>query len=226
MYNGSASLIRTYDPATMNVSIDTVLNAGTYYFVLSGTGNSNISAYGSLGEYTFTGAFAPLPIRSITLNGKAEKGKHSLDWKIVADEPIKTIVVESSNDGSNFSSLTTVAPAAANFSYTAFKNSTVFYRLKVTSVINQTVYSNTIALKTTGNDDNIFQVSTLVQNEILVNAANNYQYRLLGLNGKAILSGTGLKGINKLNVSGLPSGMYIIQLFNENEIQTERIVKM
>jgi hypothetical protein len=226
LYNSSATLIRTYDPlTTLSVTIDTILNAGTYYIKIFGAGNSNVGAYGSLGSYSITGSFSGLPIHDVSLSGTAEKGKHNLNWKIIADEPIKTIEVQTSNDGSNFIKLADAGATSTKFSYLPYKNNTVFYRLKVTSVIDQTVYSNTIALKAEGSDQRLFRVSTLVNNEITINADLNYQYRITDMNGATISIGTGLKGTNRVNASNLSRGMYIIQFFNNIQNQTERIIR-
>ena len=226
LYNAASTLIRDYNPlTTLSITIDTILNAGTYYMKVYGTGNNNISGYGSLGSYTLSGSFGGLPIHDVNLSGTVDKNKHNLSWRIIADEPVKTIQVESSNDGSNFTALTTVAPASTKFSYLPYKSSTVFYRLKIISVINETAYSNTIALKGAGTTGKLFSVSTLVQNEIVINAAENYQYILNDINGRRIAGGTGLKGINRVNISSQANGMYIIQLFNKDERQTERIIK-
>ncbi len=227
LYNSDSILIQDYNPlGTLSNTIDTILNAGTYYLKIYGTGNSNIGAYGSLGSYTITGSLGGgLPIHDVSLAGTVDKNKHNLNWHIIADEPIKTIEVQTSNDGSSFNALTAVIPAATNFSYQPYKNNTVFYRLKVTSVINQTVFSNTIALKGAGNNDKLFNVSTLVQDEIVINAAENYKYTLTDINGRTVSTGTGLKGVNRLNVSNQARGMYIIQLFNNDQRQTERIIK-
>ncbi len=226
LYNSVATLIRSYNPlTTLSVTVDTILNAGTYYIKILGTGNSNIGSYGSLGAYNITGSLSGLPIHQVKLNGTAEKDKHNLSWNIIADEPIKTIEVQTSANGNSFSALTDVAAASTKFSYLPYKNTTVFYRLKVTSVLNQTVYSNTIALKGTGSTEKTFKVSTFVTNDIVINAAENYQFILTDMNGKTINTGTGLKGINHVNVSNQSGGMYIIQLFNNDQRQTERIIK-
>ena len=45
------------------------------------------------------------------------------------------------------------------------------------------------------------------------------------MNGATITIGTGLKGINRVNVSSLARGMYIIQFLNNIQQQTERIIK-
>lgn len=226
LYNSSAALIRTYDPAAMmSVTVDTILNAGTYYLKIDGTGNANIGEYGSLGSYIISANMGALPIHDVSLSGTADKNKHNLTWNIIADEPIRAIIIESSDDGSSFSPLTTITQEAHTFSYQSYKNTTAYYRLKVISVLDQTAYSNTISLRGAGNTGKPFNVSTVAQNEITINASENHQYRLCDVNGRIIFSGKGLKGINKVNVSNLVGGMYIIQLFSNNEKQTERIIK-
>lgn len=226
LYNSSATLIRTYNPlTTLSVTVDTILNAGTYYIKILGTGNNNIGSYGSLGSYTISGSFSGLPIHEVKLSGTSEKNKHNLSWNIIADEPIKSIEVQMSTDGTSFDALTSVAAASTKFSYQPYKNNTIFYRLKVTSVLNQTVYSNTIALKSAIDAEKSFKVSTLVTDDIVINANNNYQFALTDMNGKTISTGTGLRGINHVNVSNQARGMYIIQLFNNDQRQTERIIK-
>ncbi|HRI23978.1 MAG TPA: T9SS type A sorting domain-containing protein, partial [Ferruginibacter sp.] len=226
LYNASATLVRTYDPlSTMSVTIDTVLNSGTYYLKLNGTGNGNTGPYGSLGSYTISGITSTLPIHDVILAGAVDKGRHQLNWRIITDVPVQSVVVETSEEGSRFNTLTTLGAAVTNFSYQPYKTNTVYYRLKVTSVLGQVVYSNSIALKASGGTGKLFQVSTLVQNEMLINAFANYQYQLVDMNGRVISHGTGLKGINRVNVSNQPDGMYIIQLYSDREKQTERIIK-
>ncbi|MEO6404188.1 MAG: T9SS type A sorting domain-containing protein [Ferruginibacter sp.] len=226
LYDASKTLIRTYNPANaMNIIVDTTLNTGTYYIVLTGTGNVNIGEYGSLGSYSITGLSGALPIHDVTLNGSADKNKHALSWNIIADEPIKTQVIEVSEDGINFKTLYNTAASAKSFTYAPYQTGNLYYRLKVTSVLDQTVYSNVIVLKASANADNQYYVSTLVKNEIMVNASQNYNYRLSDVNGRVLSSGNGLKGINKIDISNKASGMYIIQLINNNQIQSERIIK-
>jgi hypothetical protein len=225
MYDNN-TLIRTFNPeSSLSISIDTILNAGNYYFVVSGAGNENISNYGSLGSYTITGFFGALAVHQINLNGAAEKNKHNLRWNIITDDPIKEQVLEISYDGLIFKPLSTINPIQKTFLYSTNRNGTIFYRLKVTSVVDQIAYSNVIALKSTGSMEKFFSVSTLVQNEISVNAVENYNYRLNDANGRLLAQGNGLKGINKINITNQPGGLYILQLINNNQRQTERIIK-
>lgn len=228
LINSSFQTIQTYDaPTLLNATIDTTLNAGTYYVSLQGTGNAYTTNYGSLGSYTISGTFVEagaLPIHDVALTGKVDRGNHNLSWNIIADEAIKTVVVETSTDGRFFTTLATVNSKDNAFSYTPSINADIFYRLKVTSVINQTMYSNIITLKS-ANQVQKFKVSTLVHDAIMVNAPENYQYQLADMNGKVLQTGTSSAGIKQINVNNIPNGIYVIQMISNNQKQTERIIK-
>ena len=83
LLNSSLQVIQVYDPINiLNVSVDTLLNSGVYFVVVEGAGNANTSNYGSLGSYNISGSFSPLltlPIKQVTLAGKADKEKHILN---------------------------------------------------------------------------------------------------------------------------------------------------
>jgi hypothetical protein len=226
LYNSAKVLVSTYNPALqMGVTIDTTLSADTYYLVLTGTGNSNTSNYGSLGSYTLTGTSGALPIHDVALSGIAEKNKHKLSWSIIADEPIMTQQLEVSTNGINFSPLYTTGGTGNSYTYAPSKNGRFYYRLKVTSVIYESVYSNIVALTAANADEKKFTVSTLIQNEIAINASEAFTYVLSDMNGRTIETGKLLSGSSRINMSSRPKGMYIIQMLNDNYKQTERIIK-
>lgn len=226
LYNGAKTLIKTYDPEfAMNVTIDTTLLPDTYYIVVTGAGNINTSNYGSLGSYTLTGSKGVLPIHDVALRGTKEKNSHKLSWSIIADEPISRQILEVSTNGTDFTTLLNDQTGLNNFSYTPSKNGQYYYRLKAVSVISQTMYSNIVSLKADGSDTQAFTLSTLVQNEIGINASENFSYALLDMNGRTIAAGKEVKGMSRINVSSLPKGMYVIQMLSDNNKQTERIIK-
>ena len=229
LLNSSKQVIGTFNPATtLNAVIDQSLNAGTYYIVVNGTGNVNTSDYGSLGAYTLSGTFSSLtvtPIHDVSLNGKVENNKHSLNWNIIADEPVKELELETSSDGTNFSRLTNPAASSKNFTYDPFSTENIFYKLKVTSAVGQVAYSNVIKLHSTGLNQKNFIVSTLVHDDILVNAGENYQYQLTDISGKLISKGSNIAGISRINMNNAAAGIYVIQLFGKVNHQTFRIVK-
>jgi hypothetical protein len=227
LYNNAGALLNTYDPsASMSITIDTILNAGTYYLMIDGTGNLNVGEYGSLGSYAITGVNGALPIHEVALSGNINNNKHNLSWNIIADEPVKTIDVETSVDAVNYKKLITLAGNTTKFTSDALPNSKIYYRLKVTSEVNQIVYSNTVILKEiNAGSNNIFKVATFIKSTITVNANVPYQYQLSDINGQIISRGNGAAGLNNININNHPDGIYIIQLFSNNQQQTERIIK-
>jgi len=229
LLNAQKQTINIYnDSALLKVVIDTTLAAGMYYIVLDGTGNAFTSNYGSLGSYTVTGTFSPLsimPIRDVALTGKVGDNTHNLNWSIISDEPVKSLEIESSNDGSHFQSLSKVNATTRSYAYDPFLNGNIFYRLKVTSVMDETAYSNVITLKSLGKSQKLFTVSTSGQDEIVVNAAQNYQYILADMNGRVISQGNNNAGIKRIKINNNPSGIYVIQIISQNERITERIIR-
>jgi len=60
LLGANGNILAAYDYAdSLHAKLDTFLNAGTYYVVIDGTGNSNAgSDYGSLGAYTIDGYYS------------------------------------------------------------------------------------------------------------------------------------------------------------------------
>ena len=226
LYNSSKTLIATYDPIdVMNVVVDTSLNTGDYFIKVASSGNSNTTSYGSIGSYTLSGFRGPLPIRSISLKGSNIKSVHKLNWEIIADEPIASQVLEVSTNGTDFHALITDVDGLRKYEYTPSEKNTLFYRLKATNVLHQSLYSNILILKANGSNNDLFSVSTLVQDNIVVRATDNYNYNLFDVNGRLIKTGTQTKGSSSINVQGLTKGMYLLQMMTDNYKQTERIIK-
>lgn len=227
LYDAAKNLIRTYDPATtMSATIDTVLNQGTYYLVLDGTGNGNASNYGSLGSYTVTGFRSALPIYDVTLSGNVDRNRHQLNWTITADEPVRTVDVETSANGIDFTLLATPSPPSRQASYTSQDVAIRYYRVKATAQSGQTVYSNIIALRSDAAEVKPFLISNLIQQQIRIQSTTPYQYRLMDSQGRLVGSGRGPAGTHYIDMSRQASGFYVIQcMVNNVLLHTERIIK-
>jgi hypothetical protein len=231
LYDGTKKLIRTYDPLDkMSVLTgDTVVGAGTYYYMLSGTGNRFVDDYGSLGSYSLnisvTDAGSPLPINDVLLSGNIINGNHQLSWKVDADEPIATQTLEYSADGTDFETIAELGPDASKHILKPERSGTLFYRLKVVSVVDQTVYSNIISLGSEDKMKDRFIIPTLFSDRILINASDDFTYRVMSLNGQMVASGKGFRGANQVNLMNRPGGMYLVQILSNNELMTERVIK-
>ncbi len=226
LYDESKNLIRTYNPEdNMSVIIDTLLTKGIYYIIIDGTGNNNTSNYGSLGAYTFSGTSNKIIIKSLALLGTANLNEHDLHWDMMNPEIANQISIEFSIDGINFTTLNNASIRSKSFNYTPTDNNIKYYRIKAVSMSDEVVYSNVISLKSNEIESKSFKVSTLITNQITVNATENYQYRIMDMNGRMIAFGNGTTGMNNINMYNPTKGMYVIQLFGKNNKQVERIVK-
>lgn len=226
LYNSNKVLLKTFDPLDkMNITVDTTLNTGVYYFILTGTGNLYTDDYGSIGSYTFMALRGVLPIRDISLSGNSFDGRHDLSWRVIADDPLQYQTIEVSTNGTDFQSLAQPGTQTQTFSYTPNNNMNIYYRVKAGTVNGQTAYSNIVVLRATGKTTTKFLVSTLVSESITVHAGENFTYRLVDVNGRLLAIGSGLKGMNQINMMNKPGGMYLLQILNNNQITTERIIK-
>ncbi|MEP6583321.1 MAG: T9SS type A sorting domain-containing protein [Ginsengibacter sp.] len=230
LMDASMQVVQVYDdPMTLNAVIDTVLNAGSYFLIVEGAGNTNISDYGSLGSYTISGTNTALivtPIRQVLLTGRIDKLAHSLAWDVISDDPINNFLLESSSNGTIFSTLATLNYSSKEYNYLPVLKGNIFYRLKANSITGESVYSNVISLKANDNTAKKFKVSTLVHDIITVNAPQNFEYKLADIDGRILNNGSGKAGINTIHINNHPNGIYIIQITSDNQRTTERIVRL
>ncbi|MEO7960835.1 MAG: T9SS type A sorting domain-containing protein [Ginsengibacter sp.] len=230
LLDAASQVLKVFSDSTqLNAVIDTVLTPGEYYVLVEGDGNNNASSYGSLGSYNITGMLTPLtitPVHQVLLAGTMDNTKHKFHWNIIADEPVKNLSLESSEDGTIFTTLSAFLSGSNEYAYVAPSKANIFYRLKVNSITGQTVYSNVIALKSGTSNGKQFKVSNLVHDYITVQADNNFSYQLVDLNGRMITSGNGQRGLNTIDINNRPNGMYFLQILNDEQRTTERIIRM
>jgi Secretion system C-terminal sorting domain len=230
LLNSALQVMQTYDPINiLNATIDTTLSAGSYYLMVEGAGNVNTTDYGSLGSYNISGTFLPLfilPIKQVVLTGKTDRGTNVLNWNIIADQQVSALSLESSSNGTDFKTLSVLPQTSQTFSYAPTEDATIFYRLKAMSGTDQVVYSNVIMIKSSNPADKIFKLSTMVHDDVTVNATQNYTYQLADISGRIIQNGKGSAGTNTININTSPNGIYLIRLFSNNQRLIERIVKL
>ncbi len=230
LLNKDLNVVKVYNPSDkLDATIDTTLMAGDYYLLVNGSGNVNVSNYGSLGSYRIAGTFSVLrttPIEQVLLSGESDKGKHNLAWSIISDEPVKDLSIESSFDGSIFTTLVKLSVLDKNFSYQPLLSENIFYRLKVTSVTGQVSYSNIVPLKAIEERSKAFTITSIVNSQITIDASQNYRYQLADMSGRIIKTGNANAGLTNININNSPNGIYIMQIICNNQRTTQRIVKL
>jgi hypothetical protein len=230
LYNASQSALNVYNPGTLLSSIvDTTLNAGTYYLKVEGKGNQYAPAYASLGSYSLLAGITagnPLPLRRLELRGLLNGDKHELSWIIEADEQVTGQALEVSTDGRTFQTLTQSFAAARSYTYRPYNMTSAQYRLNVTFDNGRQFYSNVVNIRQNGTSSRPQLMGTLINsNTIVVSSPGKYEYMILDVNGKMILKGQLINGINNIHVTGMISGMYVIRFADNTQQWTDKLIR-
>lgn len=216
LYNQSLLQIKTSNPSdSLQASIDTLLNTGTYYIRLKPVANTYASTYGMSGIYIINGMITPsttLPLRKLELTGKADGVRHRLHWMIDADEQITGAALEYSLNGSSFTVLSGFSAASGFYSYSAPINQVIKYRCKVTFDNGQTHYSKTIRLQSGEMAGEPMILSNPVTNSsITVSNGKKQKYWLLDMQGRNLQTGYLNEGITTIPFQPDGSGIYLIK---------------
>ena len=230
LYQTNGTLLKTYISGnTLNVNIDTTLNAGQYYLAIDGVASAYTpSDYGIVGAYTLNGSYLVnigLPIYSFILSGITGNNQLELSWKIIADEPIESISVESSKDGKGFNTVYTLTGNARNYSSRLFDNNNTYYRIKAVTDAGVTYYSNIVLLKSNGGRNRLSILNNNISSELVVFSSATTQYRIADISGKVVASGVLTNGTNRINLNSAARGMYFIMAQTGDEKWTEKFIK-
>lgn len=224
----SADTIGKYNPADLlNVGVDTNLTSGTYYLVVDGVSNTNLSEYGSLGFYNLSASLLyALPVHRLTLNGRANARKHDLNWNFQADETVREIHIESSKNGTYFTYLASLPADSRSFSWQPIDNGVIYYRIKIIMAADQRAYySNTLQLGQPASHTGIDVASHIIYDDIRLNVAKNFSYQLFDETGRLLQQGVLNKGNNRIPTFKVNTGLLFLVLRHKNEIFNERFIK-
>ena len=231
LLDGKKKVIATYNPTNaLETIVDTLMDEGTYYMKVDGTGNDNVSEYGSLGSYYLQGALiepTTLPLSQLVLKGNEDGGKHQFNFVIEADESIVKLQLERSSDGKHFEQVENLATIARDYAYTPAVEKILHYRLSVVFDNGKHYYSNIVTIRnntaTTGKPK---LLNTLVQSQSLkVQSPYNYDYIITDYKGSVLQKGHQKQGIATLNTDGLTKGMYLIRFINGSNFFVEKFMK-
>jgi hypothetical protein len=229
IYDASMNPVGTYNPAPLlNSIVDTILDAGTYYFMLDGKGNQYASEYGSLGSYNLQGTYAEaiiLPLHKFELKGSNDNGMHKLNWEVVADEKIVKQTVEVSH-GNGFTAIADIAANARSYQYYTDAAGTLQYRVKVNTDNGATYYSNISVIRPLVHLNKPRLAGTVITgSSLVVNAQENYQYAVTDYNGRMLTSGQVAAGRSDIHLPSLAAGSYVIRFTNNTAQFVEKFIK-
>lgn len=144
-----------FSAAQPTVNVTTTTTNGT------GGGNSNVSGgtkagngAGSNNAGIVSTSVGPLPVELILFNGTSEGSHNTINWKSAVEVNFSHYELESSEDGSNFSKISSVNPlgnvsSLNNYNYLDFDRYSpiTYYRLKMVDLDYTFKYSNIISLE-------------------------------------------------------------------------------
>jgi hypothetical protein len=91
LIKNTGDTIGRYNPKSLlNASVDTLLDAGTYYFGVDGASNQNVSDYGMVGLYALSGSFENTSEPIVLLKDDPRKNTHVITWHL-GDRPQVTL---------------------------------------------------------------------------------------------------------------------------------------
>lgn len=230
LLNGNDTNAIIYNPpAALKVAMDTVLDPGTYYLRVRGTGNQYAPDFASLGSYTLEGNFVSvtLPVHKLELIGTTENGRHKLEWEVVADEAMVDQTVEVSADGNLFQPLANVASSARSFSYQPTTDAPLYYRMNVVFDNSRRTYSNVVTLP--GEEENnaapLLASNTTTSGSLAVNSPSAFAYTVHDMSGRVLAKGQLKTGSNVVSTGYLANGLYIIRFANGQKQYAKKIMK-
>lgn len=241
LQDSKGTKISTYDIAdSLNVRIDTSLNAGTYYIVVDGTGNINTeNDYGSLGEYSITGIYNEATVNTnpgtgtgtiinpelgSLISGERVKLGNKLTWKNDLVKNGEAITVLYTTEGNTeFIELSRPDANALSYIHQVASPGVFIYKLKIIEPTGSVRFSNTVTIDAKSTIS-IFKIIKQAQQPVVINATQPYDYQVVDNSGRVIQVGKAAPGTKSIDIRNYPAGIYNLKLINVNEQRIEKFM--
>ncbi|TCJ13360.1 hypothetical protein EPD60_13305 [Flaviaesturariibacter flavus] len=215
LLDATGTQLGSYNPAPLlNSVIDTALATGDYYLMIDGKGNQFAPEYGSLGSYDLKASATPfnvLPLYQLTLHGSSAGGRHTLNWKVVADEVLTEQVLEASDDGRNFYVLATPPPGTTSYTYTVAEGARRQYRIKVVFNNGRYYYSKAVLLAAAAGATPQLLRTVAQGGSLAVQSPVAGRYQVGNALGQVMAAGVLPQGSSNLPLPRLAAGAYWVR---------------
>jgi Secretion system C-terminal sorting domain len=159
-------------------------------------------------------ASSPLSAELIQFSAKANNSKVTLNWQTASETNVKNFDIEKSLDGKNFIKIKEVKANNTPSVYQAFDDNfteSAYYRLKTNDLDGKTDYSKTVFVAY--NKKQKLQIfPNPVKDKITILGASKDDFKITDLLGRVILRGPLSDNQTEVDVSALPSGLYLLQI--------------
>ncbi|MBX3241131.1 MAG: T9SS type A sorting domain-containing protein [Chitinophagaceae bacterium] len=225
---------QTDDPVSTEYTILTRVGASEFTGNFASTNipsNYNIS-YTPTAVILTKMSILPLTWGSFTLG--ESNGSIVLNWSTVQESNTSHFVIEQSPDGKNYEPVRTLAAGGNtsgvtnySFSYSpAVGQTSFFFRIKQLDLDGKSSYSPTRSIKLTSS--RVIQVYPNPSYGILnFNVPeNNSKIVLYDMTGRSVKTAIFGRGVQQLDISNLPAGVYQVAVINSDQLLfTRRIIK-
>jgi hypothetical protein len=177
-----------------------------------------------------------LPVKLTAFTAAAKANSVVLNWETATEINNRGFAVERSKDGRAWSELTFVnstAPNGGGSTYTSVDFSPLqgmnFYRLRQVDFDGKFSFSSVKQVNFNGNADAVSVYPNPARgtvNVLVDPTSKKVNYNITNAMGRSLKSGILLSegNVNKLNLQGLPAGVYMLQVTDEKGTKTTRLV--
>jgi len=200
---------------------------------------STASGAGNTSEFSEIAAII-LPVQFVSFDAQLQGDKVLVSWATAQEQNASHFEVQKSTDGISFATIGSVKAKGNSNSLLnyAFTDNNVapgvsYYRLRQVDLDAKYVYTKTVPIRNEGRGKAFFAWPNPVKDVLNVTLnqtkAENLMLRVVDYNGRTLRSNqiNTVRGMNQvsLNFSGLPPGMYIIQINGGETTLTQKIIK-
>ncbi len=229
-------------------ALATTYNGGSFDALRTAIQNQSggLCAQLSANERMVTVTGNPLELRLLQFNASlTQTGTAALSWSLTRQQALLPFILERSLDGKTFSAIASVMPASGNgrgeetyryedISFPTLPAGTVYYRLKIQAPGAESAYSPIEKLRKQQVIDAVAISPNPLQDEtlslhIVSSASGNCRTTLTDLSGRvltelnfAVAAG---KTEQRLKLSGLPAGIYLLRAELNGQSYLQKLVK-
>jgi len=231
--------IGTYEYVdSLHAKIDTILNAGTYYLILDGTGNLNsVNDYGSLGSYTIEGKYTENNITTTNtttttttsstistttiISGTKTNNGNRLSFNGIKSGEAITLMY--ATEEGNFTDLAKPSATQTSYLHEIKDGKTYIYQLRIVEKTGYVKFSNQVKIMANA-PASVFKVIKQAQQPVIVNATAAYDFQIVDNFGHVISVGKATAGTKTFDVRNYPAGIYNIRLMSTDEQKVEKFM--
>lgn len=200
---------------------------------------STPSGAGNTSEFSQS-ALVVLPVQFVNFDAQLQSDKVLVSWSTAQEQNASHFEVQKSTDGVSYATIGSVkakgnSNSLVNYSFT--DNNAApgisYYRLRQVDLDAKSVYTKTVTIRNEGRGKGFYAwpnpVSDVLNVTLNQSKSEKLMLRVVDYNGRTLRSNqiNTVRGLNQvsLNFSGLPSGMYIIQITGGETTLTQKIIK-